>query len=232
MSQSQDQPHPEQDWNDLSAREVEETLEAASELAYQLADDIGASAEAAPYRESPELAAIEGALDVELKQLEHLVDKTRLELDPQPAPAKPASSVSVPDFMSEFLTDEPVPVMPLAGAESPDASSTALHSAEVAAAPQKPGLVGVGTLGQADRKKLAASPRPQPVELPASESKSFADHLESPIYKACCGIARLLEILDTPFARLNPTARRALSVTALAAFGACLGVFLASLLFN
>ena len=67
MSQPQDHPQPGHDWNDLNTREVEETLQAATDLAYHLADDIGTRTEGPSYRDTTELASIEGALETELK---------------------------------------------------------------------------------------------------------------------------------------------------------------------
>lgn len=238
MSQPQDQPQPGQDWNDLSTKEVEETLQAASDLAYQLAGDIGSQSPGPGYRDTTELAAIEGALDTELKQLEHLVDKTRQQLSedsvssPAPTPTPSNATSSVPDFMAEFMADEPVTAVPVATPAGGSGHSGGSFDAHSSPAPmQKPGLVGIGTLGQIDTKKKSRAEEDASNAQAIVPKKSVTDKLEMPLYKACSGLTVVLETIDKPFAKLSPGVRKALSVTALAAFGTCLALFIASLLF-
>jgi len=232
MSQPQDHPQPGHDWNDLNTREVEETLQAATDLAYHLADDIGTRTEGPSYRDTAELASIEGALETELKQLEHLVDRTRQEVSDEPAPSSSVAHADKPasasDVMAEYLSGQPVTVSPM-----PASQGGAGHESHPGGrAVKKPGLVGVGTLGEIDLKKKPKAEKPRPPELLPVEEKTMADKLEIPLYKICKGVANVLDIFDKPFAQLSPSMRQALSVTALAAFGTCVLMFLASLLFS
>lgn len=251
--QPQEQPEsrPPQDWHAVGAQEIEQTLSSAADLAHELAGDVGVTADEPRFRETSELESIETALDVELKNLEHLVSRTKEELSEGP-PADPAGprTASVPDFMSEFLTDEPVTVMPdpraftevaaqETGSNDPRPEGSAVSTGirverrGQAVAPPKAGLIGVGSLGHRKAKKPAKSQKSASNEQPSpSRRTGWARALARPVYVSCAAGVRLLEIIDRPFARISAGTRRGLSVTALAAFCVCLLMFLLSMLFS
>ena len=245
--QPQEQPPhgPSQEWNQISAREIEDTISTAADLAYELAGDIGQAKTPAPHRDASGLEPIETTLDAELKQLDHLVRKTQQELTDKP-PSAQKKAAAVPDFMAEFLTDEPVAVMPepplTSGADGDGGKAIETHQARssqstTATAPRpqpeaKLGLVGVGSLGDRWGRKSEA-------ETPQSEESAFkpapptlTGKLERLAYLGCCGFILALEMLDLPLTGLSASTRRALGVTAVAAFFTCLAMFVLSLLFS
>jgi|CXWL01.1.fsa_nt_gi hypothetical protein len=249
--QDQPQQNPGQDWNEVSVQEMEQTLSSAADLAYELAGDVGVTPNQPRFRDTSGIESIETTLDGELKQLEHLVGKTQEQLsdDPPPAAEKPKKAAAIPDFMSEFLSDEPVTVVPepraLQEAAAEDGPSTSRAgsgsvSADVSPTPrgqalettQKAGLVGVGSLGREtkkapkiDKAKTAESAKP-------AHRASWPGFLEGPLYQFCNGAIGLLEVANRPFAKLGPTTQRALSVTAIAAFCVCLAMFVLSLMMS
>lgn len=253
MPEQQPSPQPEPgpdsrpDWNEVSAQEIEQKLTAATDLAYELAGNVGTDTDQPRYRDTSELESIETALDVELKQLEHLVDKTREQLsdDPKP-PEKPGAAAAVPDFMSEFLSEEPVTIVPeprvMAPAEAGTPSSLRPEFAAAEVHPErrsqgvdsgaKVGLVGVGSLGRRDARKSQGSKPKADQPPPKPPRESWARKLEGPLYLMCNGAIQMLEQIDRPFARLGASTRRALSVTAIAAFCVCLLMFVLSMLFS
>ena len=242
----QDQPQPKsrQDWNEVSAAEIEQTISNAAELAYELAGDIG-QANVQAYRDTSGLEPIETALDVELKQLDHLVRKTQEQLEDLPGGAE--GSAAVPDFMSEFLTGEPVTIAiesnAKAAAQAPggqvggQADNDLLTSDDAPAfcSPEQPGeskmgLVGIGTLGVRKAEKKTTLEEP-PTEPPPVRQEKPQLLRRAAFWLCDCGV-RVLELIDRPLAGLQPSTRRALSVTAIAAFCTCLTMFLLSLLFS
>ncbi len=248
--QPQDQPQPAsgnsgQDWTDVSAQDIEQKLSNAADLAYELAGNVGVTRDEPKFRDTSELESIETALDVELKQLDHLVGKAKEELGVVPSTgANSQPSVpSIPDFMSEFLSDEPVAVVPepFATAEASAQSAVATHGrnsesashSHPTAASSKPGLIGVGTLGTRENEvsHRPQEPRADTAEKPARQPM-WARVLEGPAYQVCNIAIFVLEAIDRPLARLGSKTRRALSVTAIAAFCVCLAIFVLSLLFS
>ena len=97
----------------------------------------------------------------------------------------------------------------------------------------KPGLIGVGSLGLRETKKALKPEKAKAVEPTKPAHRSIWTRLlEGPLYRFCDVAIRLLEVVDRPFARLGPTTRRAVSVTAIAAFCVCLAMFVLSLLMS
>lgn len=245
--QDQPGPKPQQDWHEVSAEEIEQTLSSAADLAHELAGDVGVAAGEPRFRDNSGLESIETALDVELKQLEHLVSRTKEELSEGPPRAKEAQSrtSSIPDFMSEFLADEPVKLVP-----EPRPSHAAVHAPEDSkwdkaatdesierrgkgAETARAGLIGVGSLGHRESKKPNTAEKLKSGEQAAcSPRTSLRSVLEKPAYKASEAAVRMLEIIDQPFAKLSSTGRRGLSVIAITAFGMCLLMFLLALIFS
>ncbi len=247
----QDQPgqKPQQDWHEVSAQEIEQTLSSAADLAHELAGDVGVTGAEPRFRDTAGLESIETALDVELKQLEHLVSRTKEELSEGPPRAGEVSprTSSIPDFMSEFLTDEPVTIMPESRAFSASEgehkspalplshrrSDDIMERREQASETARPGLIGVASLGRLESKKSkrAEKSKSEP-QTPSSPRTSFREVFEKPVYAACDAAIRVLEMMDRPFSKLSPASRRGLSVTALAAFCVCLLLFLMTVLFS
>lgn len=243
--QPPDQPQPKsgQGWDEVSVQDIEQKLSTAADLAYELAGDVGASGDQPQpkYRDTSGLESIESALDVELKQLEHLVDRTKEQLSDEPPAAveKPAGTAAVPDFMSEFLSDEPATVVPEPRGMAPAAAEVSApaeihserrgHSTDTL---QKPGLVGVGSLGRSEPRKPTKPEKPKVEPTKVVPRVGWAKRLEGPAYMICGGAVQLLELIDRPFARLSPAIRRGMSVTAIAAFCVCLLVFVLSLLMS
>lgn len=245
--QPQDQPRPAsdqtgRDWNEVSTAEIEQKLGDAADLAYELAGDIGVAGDQPRFRDTAELAAIENALDAELKQIDHLVGKARQELGEVPAATRSTEQTtpSIPDFMAEFMTDEPARLFPAAldssstaGAEQLDGVGASPEFTQAIEHEAIPGLVGIGSLGQRREKKSKADKvfATQRDSTPPTARPNWVRALESPIYKACQTIVFVLELVDRPLAKLSSTTRRALNVTALAAFCVCLLTFLLSFFF-
>jgi hypothetical protein len=247
--QDQPAPKPQQDWHEVSAQEIEQTLSSAADLAHELAGDVGVAAGEPRFRDASGLESIENALDVELKQLEHLVGRTKEQLSDAPprAPAVSSRKSSVPDFMSEFLSDEPVKIMPeprtFPAAEeehkAPGMPLSHRHSDEVmerrgpVSETAKAGLIGVGSLGRLETKKSSRTEKSKSKQqVPASPRTSFREVFEKPTYAACNAAIRVLEMIDRPFSKLSPASRRGLNVTAVAAFCVCLLLFLMTVLFS
>lgn len=246
----QDQPKPVpgeagRDWNEVSAQEVEQTLTNAAELAYELAGHMGVASNQPKFRDTSELQAIETALDTELKQIDHLVSKTKEELGESVSSSdvtvEPASLTtttkplpSVPDFMAEFMSDEPVTVLPESSRLEPDSRSENTAGASPIAVDPIPGLVGVGSLG---RHKAQNPPKPEQKasqrnpDAPPREPL-WAKLLGKPVFLVCQGAVTMLEIMDRPLNKLSSRSRRALHVTALAAFCVCVIMFVLSLMFS
>lgn len=248
--QDQSQPNPPQDWNEVSAREIEKTISDAADLAYELAGDIGGGPARPGFRDTSGLESIETALDVELKQLEHLVGRTKEELDgtPRAKVDQPKRGQSIPDFMSEFLSDDPVTIVP---EPRPDVQTSARESESSpagagggidsggagtmthgAAATTKAGLIGVGTLGERPIQKKTRTEKVDPRESNPPPKSGLRESLSSAAFRACQGGVRILEVADLPFGKLAPSTKRALSVTAIAAFSVCLALYVLSLLFS
>ncbi len=251
QSQPTPTPKPGQDWNEVSVQEIEQTLSSAADLAYELAGEVGVTPDQPKYRDTSGLESIETALDAELKQIEHLVDRTREQLSDDPLPAEEkGQTAAVPDFMSEFLSDQPVTVVPEpralkeAGTEdgpSVSRSGSGSVSADISSAPRgqalettpKVGLIGVGSLGLRETKKTLKPEKATTAEPTRPAHRSiWAKLLEGPLYRICDMAIHLLELVDRPFAKLGPTTRRAVSVTAIAAFCVCLAMFVLSLLMS
>ena len=254
--QNQPQPKPSQDWNEVSVQEIEQSLSSASELAYELAGNIGQSPGQPRIRDASGLESIETALDVELKHIDHLVGKTKEQLEdapPPPAGERKRTAAPIPDFMSEFLSDEPVTVLPEAapralaeatgeggssatsrsGGGSAPSGAASVSRGSLQEPASKAGLIDVGTLG---RPQIPHAPKPNKTKAqePAKTSprSGWAKLVEGPLYLVCDRTIHLLELLDRPFARLAPTTRRALNVTAIAALCVCLAMFVLSWLMS
>lgn len=245
--QDQPQPNPPQDWNEVSAREIEKTISDAADLAYELAGDIGGAGPRPAIRDTSGLESIETALDVELKQLEHLVSRAKEELDEKPA-AEAKRNAAVPDFMSEFLSDDPVATAaetgPASGGLMDDliaGSTGGTHGAApsggagtmtTGVAPgARAGLIGVGTLGDRPVQKKEKAEKAASEEA-AKKKPGMRESMASAIYRMCSGGVSLLELADLPFGKMGPGTRRALSVTAVTAFCVCLAVFVLAMLFS
>jgi hypothetical protein len=246
--QPQDQPRPApdqpgRDWNEVSPADIEQKLSDAASLAYELAGDMGVAPDQPKFRETSELEAIESALDAELKQIDHLVGRAQEELGANSEPADAADPgaakpiPSIPDFMAEFMTDEPVKVFPTDSDHSDPLQSTAQAgqtTGEAVEHEEIPGVVGVGTLRQrkgthTDRDRARQT---QPESRASSAKPKWAMALEAPAFHVCHALVGLLEFFDRPLAKLDPRTRRALSVTAIAAFCVCLLTFLLSVLIS
>ncbi len=102
-------------------KDVDAKLAEAARLAGEIGGQVGVSeASTVEALSTNPMQSIEKGLDEELKDLEHLIQKTKSEVGGDSAvgaeaPAKPAVP-SVPDFMAEFMSPEPLPASPDASA--------------------------------------------------------------------------------------------------------------------
>lgn len=207
----------------LTDLELDEVLSAASALAEELSDEVGAEASEMSGDQQIEEGGLPGDIEAELAELENLVEQTRTDVDDsqdtqedgepdtnEEAPDEPpgevqAKDLDVPGFMSEFTDD--LPPEPQKPAPAPTQPTPSPASAEAAPAPApaqpqpdpKPEAAlqpkKPGVVGTA----LAEPPQPKDefAAVPAEETQ------ESPVTSSKL-VARILPALHAHVDRISP----------------------------